>query len=60
MKNTTISEIVISGNKVTKEEIIIRELEFEKSDNLSISDLNKKELKSKYNLINLKFSTLLK
>ena len=50
----TISEIVISGNKVTKEEIIIRELEFKKSDNLSISDLNEKIKKSKYNLINLK------
>lgn len=50
----TISEIVISGNKVTKEEIIMRELEFEKSDNLSISDLNEKIKKSKYNLINLK------
>ena len=50
----TISEIVISGNKVTKEEIIIRELEFKKSDKLSISGLNEKIKKSKYNLINLK------
>ena len=49
-----ISDILISGNKVTKEEIILRELEFKNSDSLNISEINEKIKKSRYNLVNLK------
>ena len=49
-----ISNIVISGNKITKKEIIKRELTFNKGDRFSLKEINKQTKQSKENLINLK------
>ena len=50
----TISNITINGNKVTKKEVILRELLFKKDSSLTITDLEKKIKQSKENLVNLK------
>ena len=50
----TITEINITGNKTTQEDIILREMEFARDSVLYLADLNKKIKKSKENLINLK------
>ena len=51
--NIIINNINITGNSITKEEIILREIEFNNGDSLYIDDLNKKIQESKKNLINL-------
>ena len=47
-----IGNIYIFGNKITKRYIILRELEFKKGDTLTISNLKRKILVSKQNLLN--------
>jgi outer membrane protein assembly factor BamA len=47
-----ISTIEVSGNSKTKEEIILRELNFKLGDSLSATDIEKYIEKSKQNLIN--------
>lgn len=49
-----IHEIEISGNKKTKDYIVLRELEFSKGDTLSIGELNEKIKESKGNLFRTK------
>ena len=48
-----ISKIIITGNKITKESIILRELSFKKGDLIDISKLEKIEDESKVSLTNL-------
>lgn len=50
----TISDIIVNGNKVTKENIILREIVFSQNTEVSISDLEERIKESKENLINLK------
>ena len=50
----TVSKIVLSGNTKTQNDIVIRELSFEKNGNYTIVDLDKRIEESKKNLINLK------
>ena len=50
----TVSNIVLSGNTKTQNDIIIRELSFEKNVSYATGDLDKRIEKSKENLINLK------
>lgn len=47
-----VQEIIISGNKVTKENIIIRELTFSKNDTLYLENIEDELKKSKENLLN--------
>ena len=49
-----VSSIEIEGNKVTKKEIIIRELSFQKGDSLNINELIIKIKQSEKNLKNMK------
>jgi len=48
----TISSIVLEGNKITKNRIILRELEFENGSKLSATILDSLIIKSKQNLLN--------
>ena len=48
-----INKIIISGNKVTKNHIIIRELEFKAKDTISARNLNVLIKNSKQNLLNI-------
>ena len=48
----TINSIVLVGNKITKDKIIFRELEFKKGDKLSVLLLDSLILKSQQNLMN--------
>ncbi|HEY1037832.1 MAG TPA: POTRA domain-containing protein, partial [Bacteroidia bacterium] len=48
----TISGIIVTGNKRTKEKIILRELTFKAGDQLSLKELDVKLERSKQNLIN--------
>lgn len=48
----TIAEIIITGNKRTKEKIILRELGFKLGDSLRVAEIEKKIDRSKQNLIN--------
>ena len=48
----SISEIIIHGNKVTKEKVILRELLFKKGDKISLSHLQTLVSKSRENLLN--------
>ena len=48
-----INSITIKGNKITKEEIILRELTFQKGDAISKEILDKKIKESEENLTNL-------
>ena len=50
----TVSTIVLSGNAKTQNDIIVRELSFEKNVSYTTADLDKRIEKSKENLINLK------
>ena len=50
----TISNITITGNKITQAEIILRELAFSKNSSFSATDLEQKIKESEQNLINLK------
>ena len=50
----TVSNIILSGNTKTQNEIIIRELSFEINEIYTDFDLNKRIKKSKENLVNLK------
>ena len=50
----TVSNIILSGNTKTQNDIIIRELSFEINKDYIASDLEKRIEKSKENLINLK------
>jgi len=50
--SVTINSIVLIGNKITKDKIIFRELEFKKGDILSVSLLDSLILKSQQNLMN--------
>jgi hypothetical protein len=50
----TVSTIILSGNAKTQDDIIIRELSFEKNKSYATGDLDKRIEKSKENLINLK------
>jgi len=50
----TVNTIVLSGNTKTQNDIIIRELSFEKNVKYTIVDLDKRIEESKKNLINLK------
>jgi len=50
----SVSTIVLSGNAKTQNDIIIRELSFEKNVSYTTADLDKRIEKSKENLINLK------
>ncbi|MDC1063125.1 POTRA domain-containing protein [Flavobacteriales bacterium] len=52
-KEHQISKIIITGNKITKESIILRELSFKKGDLIDIAKLKKIEDESKVNLTNL-------
>lgn len=47
-----ISEILITGNTVTKEHIILRELTFSKGDTLLKNEIGKKITRSRQNLLN--------
>lgn len=47
-----INAITITGNKRTKEKIILRELTFKVGDSLTIKDIEKRTERSKQNLIN--------
>ena len=49
-----ISLIEIEGNQVTKKEIIIRELSFQKGDSLNVTELIMKIQQSEKNLKNMK------
>ena len=48
-----INSITIKGNKITKEEIILRELTFQKGDAVSKEILDEKIKESEENLTNL-------
>ena len=50
----TVSTIVLNGNTKTQNDVIIRELSFEKNVSYATGDLDKRIEKSKENLINLK------
>jgi outer membrane protein assembly factor BamA len=50
----TISDITITGNKITKEDIILREIAFSQNSSFSASNLEQKIKESRINLINLK------
>ena len=50
----TITSIAITGNNITKEDIILREVVFSKNSSFSAADLEQKIKESKENLINLK------
>ena len=50
----TISNITITGNKITQAEIILRELAFSENSSFSATDLEQKIKESEQNLINLK------
>ena len=50
----TVSTIILSGNAKTQDDIIIRELSFEKNVSYATGDLDKRIEKSKENLVNLK------
>ena len=52
-KNNVISEIIISGNKITKDDIIKRELLFRIDSTYSIIELENKIKLSQQNLKNL-------
>ena len=58
--NILIKDIFIEGNKVTKEEIIIRELTFKKFDKYTKNELEKKIKISKQNLTNLHLFNFIK
>ena len=45
----TISDIIVNGNKVTKENIILREIVFSQNTEVSISDLEERIKESKEN-----------
>jgi outer membrane protein assembly factor BamA len=47
-----VGEISITGNKITKDKIITRELEFKQNDTLTTQQLRKKIVKSRENLLN--------
>jgi outer membrane protein assembly factor BamA len=49
----TISKIIITGNKITQEDIIIRELAFNENNSFSVDELKEKIKESKQNLVNL-------
>jgi len=48
-----IKELVISGNKTTREKIILRELTFKKGDTLTLADFEEEIKKSRENLLNI-------
>ena len=48
----TVGRIKITGNKITRDKIITRELEFHSGEQLTISELRKKIVKSRENLLN--------
>lgn len=48
----TIQEIILKGNKITREEVILRELAFELGDQVDVSALPQKISRSKENLLN--------
>ena len=50
----TISKITIIGNKITKKNIILREIVFSKNDSFAVTKLDQKIKESRRNLINLK------
>ena len=50
----TVRSIVLSGNTKTQNDIVLRELSFEKNGNYTTVDLDKRIEESKKNLINLK------
>ena len=50
----TVSNIILSGNTKTQNEIIIRELSFAINETYTVFDLDKRIKKSKENLVNLK------
>ena len=54
LEKFTVSDIIITGNKVTKAEIIIRELPFSKNSSFAKNNLTQIIQESKQNLINLK------
>ena len=47
-----ISELVIRGNKITRENIILRELAFQKGDTILLSEIDEKIKRSRENLLN--------
>jgi outer membrane protein assembly factor BamA len=47
-----IGKIIITGNKITREKIILREVEFQPGESLSILQLDEKIIKSRQNLLN--------
>lgn len=51
--NCCISNIYITGNKITREQIILRELPFEQGDSVNINDLEGLMIDSRNNLLNL-------
>lgn len=48
----TINSIILKGNKVTKDRIILRELEFKEGSKLALSTLDSLIIKSQQNLLN--------
>ena len=59
-KHITISSITINGNKITKEDIVLREIVVNKNSTFSATDLEQKIKESKENLINLKLFNFVK
>ena len=56
----TISSITITGNKITKEDIILREIAFSKNSSFATTDLEQKIKESKRNIVNLKLFNFVK
>lgn len=59
----TISRIIIEGNKITRDKIILREIEFQQGDRINSRDLDSLIIKSSQNLMNrslFNFATITK
>lgn len=51
-KKLVIGHITLEGNRITKDKIVLRELEFKSGDSLSLAQLNRTLTKSQQNLMN--------
>ncbi len=48
-----VGKIILKGNKITKDKIVLRELEFKEGDELTKSEFEKKVVLSRQNLLNI-------